>query len=335
MKKTIAMALTCAAFSLHGTAGAEEVLLKFAYTAPLVSSTYTQFWGPWVEKLNREGQGEIKVEVFGGNSVATIGNVYDRLTNNVVQIGYGIQAISGKFPLTNVCTLPFLSDEAAPASTACWNLYANGTIAAEYADIHPIAISAFTHSGLHTNKPLKRLDDLKGLKIATTLKPTGDAVQALGGTPIAMAISDFYQAQSRGVVDGIAIPWVGMTQFKLQEVTKDHLDVALGSGASFFAMNKGAYTALSAAAKQVIDRNSGVDVSTGYGKVLDDIHAQQRATVAAMPGHTITKLEAAEEERWRKVVEPTVDQWATTTPNGAAVVAAFKAELAKAKGAAK
>ncbi len=336
MKRIVTAALTYAA--LISSAAAEEIPLKFAYTAPLLSSpysTWSQFWQPWVEKVNREGRGQFKIEVFGGNTLATIANVYDRLINDVVQIGYGIQAVSGKFPLTDACTLPFQSDDAAPASTACWTLYANGTIAAEYADIHPIAIWAFTHSGLHTNKPLRRLEDLKGLKIAVTLKPTGQAVQALGGTPIAMPISDFYQAQMRGVVNGIAIPWIGMQQFKLQEVTKYHLEVALGSGAGFVAMNKRAYAALSAKGKQIIDRNSGVEISTGMGQTVDKIQAVQRAGISGMPGHTITTLDAAEERRWYALVEPTVERWAKATPNGAAALAAFKVELAKAKASAK
>jgi TRAP-type C4-dicarboxylate transport system substrate-binding protein len=331
---TVMVALVCAAIALPATTHAEEVPLKFAYTAPLASATYTQYWGPWVERVNKEGAGHLKIEVFGGNTLATIGNVYDRIVNNVAQIGYGIQAISGKFPLSEACTLPFLFEDAAPASTACWNIYADGTIAREYDDVQPIAIWTFTQTTLHTNKPVLKAEDMKGLKIAVTAKPTGDAIQAVGGTPVAMAITDFYPSLSRGVVDGIGIAWIGVMQFKVHEVTKYHLDIALGSGTGFIAMNKRSYASLPASAKQIIDRNSGREVSVGFAKVVDGIQAQQRAAVAGMPGHTLTKLDAAEEQRWRAMAEPVIDQWAKATPNGAQALAAFKAELAKAKGAA-
>jgi TRAP-type C4-dicarboxylate transport system substrate-binding protein len=309
----------------------DPITLKFAYTAPLVSSTYTQYWGPWVEKLNREGEGQLKVEVFGGNTLANLGNVYDRLLNNVFQIGYGIQSVSGKFPATDVCTLPFLTDDAAPASVACWNMYANGAIAAEYAEVHPIAIWAFNQATLHLNKPVQRVEDLKGLKIGLTAKPTGDAVALLGATPIAMRIDEFYPSASRGVVDGIAIAWIGVTQFKVHEVTKYHVDAQLGGGTGFIAMNKSAYNALPASARQIVDRNAGLEVSAAFGKVVDGIQAQQRAAVAAMPGHVMVELSRAERERWRQMAQPVIDQWVRDTPNGEKLLETFKAELAKAE----
>jgi TRAP-type C4-dicarboxylate transport system substrate-binding protein len=285
--------------------------------------------------VNKEGEGKLKIEVFGGSTLATLGNVYDRLINNVFQIGYGIQAISGKFPLTDVCTLPFVTNDAAPASTACWNIFANGTIAAEYAEIQPIAIWAFNQATLHTNKPVQKAEDLKGLKIGLTAKPTGDAIEAIGGTPVAMQISDFYPSASRGVIDGIAIAWIGVMQFKVHEVTKYHLDAQLGGGTGFIALHKPSYLALPAAARQIIDRNSGVGVSTGFGKVVDAIQAQQQSAVSRLPEHRTMGLDDEEQQRWRKMVEPVIDRWTKSAPNGAQVLAAFRAELQKAEAAAK
>ena len=326
------IALAAAALLTTVPAWAQEpVVLKFAYTGPLQSPTYTRYWGPWVEKVNKEGEGQFKIEVFGGNTLATLGNVYDRLLNNVFQIGYGIQSVSGKFPATDVCTLPFLTNDAAPASVACWNLYAGGTMAAEYAEVHPIAIWAFNQATLHLNKPVQRVEDLKGLKIGLTAKPTGDAISLLGGTPIAMRIDEFYPSASRGVVDGIAIAWIGVMQFKVHEVTKYHVDAQLGGGTGFIAMNKSAYNALPAAARQIIDRNSGREVSAAFGKVVDGIQAQQRAAVAAMPGHVMLELSTAEQQRCRQMAQPVIDQWVRDTPNGEKLLATFKAELAKAE----
>jgi TRAP-type C4-dicarboxylate transport system substrate-binding protein len=332
--RTLSTALAAAALLAAAPAMAQEpVTLRFAYTGPLASPTYTRYWGPWVEKLNKEGEGRFKIEVFGGNTLATLGNVYDRLINNVFQLGYGIQAVSGKFPATDVCTLPFLTNDAAPASAACWTLYANGMLAAEYADVHPIAIWAFNQAALHLNKPVQKAEDLKGLKIGLTAKPTGDAVALLGGTPIAMRIDEFYPSASRGVIDGIAIAWIGVMQFKVHEVTKYHVDAQLGGGTGFIAMNKSAYNGLPAAARQIIDRNSGLEVSRAFGKVVDGIQAHQRAAVTAMPGHVMIDLSPAEQQRWRRMAQPVTDQWARETPNGDKLLAAFKAELAKAEAA--
>jgi TRAP-type C4-dicarboxylate transport system substrate-binding protein len=175
------------------------------------------------------------------------------------------------------------------------------------------------------------VEDLKGLKLGLTAKPTGDAVALLGATPVAMQISEFYPSASRGVVDGIAIAWIGVMQFKVHEVTKYHVDAQLGGGTGFIAMNKAAYSALPASARQIIDRNSGREVSAAFGKVVDGIQSQQRAAVAAMPGHTMIELSRVERDRWRQMAQPVIDQWVRDTPNGEKLLATFKGELAKAE----
>jgi TRAP-type C4-dicarboxylate transport system substrate-binding protein len=120
-------------------------------------------------------------------------------------------------------------------------------------------------------------------------------------------------------------------QFKVHEVTKYHVDAQLGGGTGFIAMNKPAYNALPAAARQIVDRNSGLEVSGAFGKVVDGIQAQQRAAVAAMPGHVMVELSRVEQDRWHQLAQPVIDQWARETPNGQKLLATFKAELAKAE----
>ena len=54
----------------------------------------------------------------------------------------------------------------------------------------------------------------------------------LGATPVTMRPDEVYQAVSRGVADGGLMPFNGMETFKIHEVAKLHLDVALGGDTS-------------------------------------------------------------------------------------------------------
>ena len=54
---------------------------------------------------------------------------------------------------------------------------------------------------LHTKKPVKTLEDLKGMKIRST-GFSAKVVEALGAVPVAMPQGETYEALSKGIVDG-------------------------------------------------------------------------------------------------------------------------------------
>ena len=332
IRRATVMAMAVAALCGVHDAAADPALLRFAYTAPLSSLTYVEWWGPWTEKVNTEGKGILHIQAYGVNQLANTENVYDRLLNNVFELGYGLQGqIGGVFPASAVATLPFVADEATSASEALWNLYANGLIAPEYQNVHVIALNVYSQTILHLKKPVTRLEDMKGLRIATGEKTNADSVQALGAAPITLKGTEYYPSVQRGVVDGIAARWSGVIQYKVQEVTSYHLEVPLGGGTGFMFMNKAAYERLSSDARRIIDANSGVASSIGFGKALDHITHVQRAEVEALHGHTIAHLDPSEAGRWRKILEPIVTQWAAETPNGTELLKAYRAEIDRIK----
>jgi C4-dicarboxylate-binding protein DctP len=76
------------------------------------------------------------------------------------------------------------------------------------------------------NKPLKKPDDMKGLKmrIQQGSKVLEAEIRALGGLPQSMAFSEVYQALQTGVVDGTENPPSNMSTQKMHEVQK-HLSL--------------------------------------------------------------------------------------------------------------
>ena len=309
---------------------AEPTVLRWAYTAPLTSPTYTRFWGPWLKKVNEDAKGVFHVDVFAGSRLASLTNVYDRLVQNVYELGYGIHgAIAGKFPKTEVCILPFLASDPEIASGALWNLYQSGVISNEYTDTKPIALFVYSQNNFHLKKPVRKLEDMSGLKVGVSARISGELVQALGAQPVSVPVTEYYQAANRGLIDGILVGWTGVLQFKVQEVTNYHLEASFGTGSGFFLMNKNAYARLPDKGRAIIDHHSGLATSMGFGKVLRGIADYQRSTVAKMPHHTIAQLSPSEQKRWEERVKPIISQWEKATPNGAEILAAYRSEIAK------
>jgi hypothetical protein len=66
-------------------------------------------------------------------------------------------------------------------------------------------------------------------------------------------------------------------------------------------------------------------------KLSQRTEIEGRDTVAALPNQHISRLDPAEEKRWAERVAPVTEAWIRTTPNGAAVLAAYREEIVKAR----
>jgi TRAP-type transport system periplasmic protein len=72
-----------------------------------------------------------------------------------------------------------------------------------------------------TNKQIKNVADLKGLRIRTMEHPVHQAmVTSLGASPTPIAFGEVYSAMKSGVVDGLELPYTQILNMKLNEVVK-------------------------------------------------------------------------------------------------------------------
>ncbi len=330
MRKSVVAAALAAALALPASAGAAEPMqLKFAVPSPPVGPIYGALAG-YAADVDKQANGTIKLKVYSGFALANLGNAYDRTINGVVDIAWSIIGpISSLFPKTNVVTLPFETDSGPIAAQALWNLYRDGVIASEYGQVHPLGFVVFPNISLHSRKPIRTMADLAGLKVSAEGRVLTRSLESLGATPITMAVTEIYQSLQRGLVDATAIAWPAILTFKLDDVTTDHLDVSLGNDDGFIIMNKGSYARLPAAGRAAIDALSGAALTARMERAVDIVTHAAEAHSAALPGRTVTHLAPDEAARWKAKVEPSIAEWEKATPDGARMLAAFRAEIGK------
>jgi TRAP-type C4-dicarboxylate transport system substrate-binding protein len=289
------------------------------------------FLVPWTARINEAGKDHVKVELHYGLSLTNLTNSFDRVYNDVAQISWGTVSIfGGRFPLSDVTSLPFAANVAEDASVAFWRLYAAGGVGDEYRDFRPLVTVVFPQAGLHTSrKPVATMEDLKGLKIRVGSKVAGEIVTALGAAPITLATSEMYESMQRGLVDGLYSQWTAFQPFKLHEVTSNHLDAPLGGSTAMIFMAAKKYQSLSAEARRALDANMGEAPSREFGQFWDKVQAEGRADVAALRGHTIRDLAPGEVVRWRERLENVNVEWARSVSGGEKALAMYRAELAK------
>jgi TRAP-type transport system periplasmic protein len=313
-------------------ARADEVKLIFVSLVPTESPVVPGSYHPWVDRINTAGQGIVHIDERDGYALANLDNVYNRVLDDVVQIGFAQQnAIGGHFIRSAVAGLPFVSADSESASVALWRLYHSGQIDAEYADVTPLFLTVFPQSGIHFIHPVAALDDLKGLKLIAVGKAQAEAVATLGGAPLSIPLTDMYTALQRGSADGAVASWTTFNPFRLGEVTRYHVETQLGTSTGMVFMAKKRFDALPPAAQKVLMDNSGEAMSRSFGAFIDGEAKGVRDAVIVAPQQTVTAPSPERAAEWRTQITPNNAAYMNTVPNGPAIFAAYQQLLKAAK----
>jgi len=328
------MRIFCVAAAVLGfalPAGAQEVNLTFATVNPPNAHLSQRILIPWAQKVNEAGKGVVKLDIRDGLTMANLGNAYDRVLSDVIQVAWTIQsAVGGKFRKTEVVTLPFVAPASSEeGSVALWKLYKTGLLDSEYDEIVPLYLCQITHAGVHYAKTPKSIDSLAGTKMIVTSRIIGLTGTRLGTTPASISLNEMYEAIQRGTVDGVMTGWTAFQPFKLGEVTFHHVDASLGASTGMVFMSKKKWDTLSPAVKKVLESASGEAQSKAFGAMWDNVNEEGRADVRKAGKHTIVNLSAEQNKKWQEAIAPVVQEWTKTTPDGDKVLAAFRGFVQK------
>lgn len=307
-------------------ASAEAVRLSLTTMSPANSRNVTDYFEPYAKRVNAAGNGEIAIELKNGQTIASFANVIDRVSTDVVQIGWAnIQSSgSGQLPLMEVATLPFLYDDPVVGSVAYWRLYKSGALDAELKDYHPLWMMVTANSALHFVAKPESITDLAGAKINIVGGQVSVAVVTqLGGRAMSIPTVDTYEALQRRMVDAALIGWSAFGPYKLAEVTSYHVMAPIGNSAFMIFMDKAKYEKLPAAVRKILDDNGGEQESRNFGKYFQDASDEFINEARKSKGHEVVNLTDQEKAQWRQRVAPIVAKWLADRPGSAKVMDAY------------
>ena len=330
MKTGIWLAAALAVAAPSATALAESVTLKLGFPPPPGSNFNGGALLPWSQEIEKATGGEVKIQIYPGGVLADHRNAYDRVLNEVADIVFGLHGILGKtFQKSTVTGLPGLPATGGQCAAALWQLYASGVIADEYEKVHPLGFACFPPTGITSHKPLRSLDDIKGMKISVNSRLYGQEIEILGGAPITLATTELYQSLQRGTIDAAVVGMAAVAAYKLQEVANYYLEAPFGQTTEYLIMNKQSYAKLPAAARAAFDKTTGAPMSALLAKAANEENEMGVRLVQGVPGKAVTKIGGADLSKLRTAMQPMIDQWLKDTPDGARVLAAYKAEIDK------
>jgi len=306
------------------------MLLVFSLPADAAENlTFSIFFPPthdqaiaaadFAREVEKRTDGKVKITTFPGGTLTKAPQVYDGVVNGITDMGNSVFAYTrGRFPVTAALDLPIGYPNGLVASQVA-DAFIREVDPAELQDVKVLYLHAHGPGLLHTQKPVRNLEDLKGMKIRAT-GLSAKVVEALGAVPVAMPQPGTYEALQKGVVEGTLGPIEVLKGWKQGEVinyTTEAFDIGYTT-AMFVVMNRGTWDALPPEVQQVIDEVSREWVVV-HGERWDQADREGRAFTKSL-GNELIALSPEESARWRQAVEPVIAEYIANTPDGAAYV---------------
>jgi len=108
----------------------------------------------------------------------------------------------------------------------------------------------------NNNRPIRKLSDLKGLKIRTTNNPIKtQTIRYLGANPIPMAWGEINTALRQGVIDGLSVSPYYFLETGIHEVSKYISTLPISYSPGILIFNSNRWEKLTAKDKEIINRS--------------------------------------------------------------------------------
>ncbi len=247
-------------------------------------------------EVNKETGGALSIRIFpGGELGANPAEQMNRAIDGIADIAFVIPGYTAaQFPRTLMIEYPGIRNDAASGTNALWD--AREALGEEYRRVKLLSLWTINPAVLFTrDKPVRTLQDIKGLKIRVASKSGGDMVKAWGAIPVFSPVTEMYNSIQTGVVDGVVIDPGAAIAFKLTEIC-NYVTVGMDSILTSFAlvMNRDAWNKLPADQKAVIDKLTGVTLARRNNQAWDALVGKSLGLMSSSPGKQVITLDPAE-----------------------------------------
>lgn len=336
MKKTrrgavmlvLGLAMACVTASA-AWAQARTFTLKYHHSYPPSLSFYNQVGKGFIERVEQWSNGRIKFQVFEAGALTSVAGMTEAVHKGIIDVSQSWGGFYvGVVPEADVETgLPLAWREPYEVYDAYYNRGLRDVIAQAYESRfnvkHFPAIIGMQYA-ISTSKPVKSLDDLKGLKLRA-IGVYGEFVRALGASATVVPGPELFTALQLGTVDGLiydaeAIIAQGLQGFLKSSLVEPHLN----AGAGHWLINKRTWDSLPPDLQKVISD------AVQYGNMASaaSYRANAERSVGQMraKGVDMVTLSAADQKRANEVARELWDKVAARSELAAKGVAIIRGQ---------
>ncbi len=311
MKRFFAVSVLAAVFVvlIWGNAPAANVIkLKAANYLP-PTHKMSLLTDRFCQEIKKRTNGRVEILYYPGGTLLSPVKMFNGITTDIADIGVShIQYTRSRFPVTEVFDLPLGFPSGWVATHVSSDFY-NKFKPAEWDSVHMLYINTSGPLVLQTvSKPVKTLEDLKGLKIRGTGQMT-ETLKALGAVPVPLEMPDVYEALRRAVLDGIMVDLSTLKYWKFAEVINNVTSTwRLGNGITFYCvMNKSKWNSLPPDIQKIFNEVAA-EAMEWQAALWNEMDIEGRDVFVTKGGKLIS-LPDTEVAKWTKAVEPTIGNY--------------------------
>ena len=270
-------ALSVFQFSVTSYVRADSKLL-FNLFVPPQHPFNTGIYQPWARRVALESNGRVKVE-FSSASLGPPQKQWNLVAKGIADVTMLANPFErNRLILPAIATIPLLVPSAEKGSLALWRTYRKLFVGAkEYKGVRLLGLWA--NSGyqiLHRDKPIRRVEDLKGQKMWALSAAAKNTMTAIGAVPVPVPGVEMFTLLSHGSIDGLMVPVYALKTFQLAKFIRHvtRFPGGLGSNSFSMIMNRKKFGALSAADQSALTRASGEKIARSARAVDDSNEAR-------------------------------------------------------------
>ena len=234
----------------------------------------------WSEELAKKSNGQLKLTLFPAGQMGPIIRQYDLTRTGVADVSFFLHgALPGRFPLTEMASIPFIfnADSPKPPGKALSGAQASAVMTAmapRFAAEHPgtrilYLIAAPTVSLFFREATIRKPADMKGLRLRHNGPLPAKMIEAWGATAAAVAPAEISDALAKGTIDGMTFNYEGAQSFQFAPSVKTVTELNAYAASFGLVMNAKKYDSLPEALRRLIDETTGVEAARRVGGLYD------------------------------------------------------------------
>lgn len=287
-------------------AGASDEVFELTYANFLPATHPLQArMEQWAADISDATNGRVKITLYPAQTLLTGTEAFEGILQGIADMGMVTTSYSpGRFPLFELFDLPVDYNDCQVSAKVLWDCYQKFQ-PEEFSKVKLLCCFATSPGGVATTKPVRTLEDLKGMQIRAT-GLTANYMSALGAVPVSIPMPEAYEALSRGVCDGTINAWDSLVSFKVIEAV-DYVTMTefLYCAPMLTVMNLDTWNSLPPDIQAAIEKRSeeqtAIDAKAEAEQALDNIKRIMDL------GKEIILLTEEEEARWKEAVKPAID----------------------------
>jgi TRAP-type C4-dicarboxylate transport system substrate-binding protein len=307
---------------------AEPITLKLAFFSSDRSLTYRGAIEPFIEAVNSEGKGLVKIDLYSGGILGKeIAQQPQVVLDGSADIAFVVPGYTpDRFPDNSVLELPGLLPDIREGTLVYTQLIAANALKG-YEEFFVIGAFVTEPESIHSRAPIISVDDLKGKRIRVNNMGEGAALGRLGVIPVLMQITQISDAISKGSIDGAAVSISPLSDYGIKRVAVSHYFLETSGAPLVLLMNRKRFDSLPRPAQDIIRKYSGAWVAERFIETYEVAVAQVMKQLKSEPNRKLTFPTQSDLDVAHAAFKAVIAEWAAASPHHRELLELVKSDI--------